>query len=212
MAPFLGIPVQHRMMTPMPMGWTAEHFKSEQPTQTYEGYNRTTIMEQGRPITQPVNLSMCDSSSYSFASGKLDTLGYRSELDGERARCDFQVLNQVFREFFLELTLVRRRRFQPLYGWDWPAHPVIDVEAEARAVDTDLKNGMTTFRDAYSAKGQDYDDALEVMARDWFGKSSPENIDKARQINLLRNLSKDALPYVAQLLGVTPPQPQGTAA
>lgn len=214
MAPFSTIPIQKRMLTIAPSGWDLSHMKSEHPNSTYEGFMRSHIMEGARPISQPINAAMCDSSTYSFASGKLDTLCYRAELNSERDECNAKALDHIFREWYAEYALIRRRRFTPLKQWDWPAHPVIDVEAEARATDTDLKNGMTTFRDAYSARGEDYDDKLQTMARDWFGEVDESTIGKARQIQLLRNVSKESLPYVAAVIGVTLPQPasEGAAA
>lgn len=211
MAPFSSMPIQKRMMTAAPMGWEAHHFKSEHPGSTYDGFIRSHVTEQARPISMPINAAMCDSSTYSFASGKLDTLCYRAELNVERQDCDRTAMDRIFAAWFQEFTLQNPRRFKPLKQWDWPIHPVIDAESEARAIDTQLKNGTTTFREAYTLQGRDYEDELKIMASDWFGETDAKSIEKARTINMLRNVPQHSLPFVAASIGIAVPQPQGAA-
>lgn len=195
---------QKRMMVAAPMGWEASQMRAEHPNAQYVDFNRTLVSEQARPISMPYNAAACDSSTYSFASGKLDTLCYRAALNVEREDCNDLVMNRIFAEWFREWTILSERRdMPPAHQWDWPAHPVIDAVADATATDTRLKNGTLTLRQAYSDDGKDLEDQLFVMAEDWFGEATEENIAKARKICVLKNTPPHAINHIAEILGVT---------
>lgn len=211
-APLSEFPLPRRGIVTLPMGWDAGQMRSEHPNAGYAELHRNLLSESGAPIGQPYNLVAKDSSTYSFASGKLDTLCYRDEIDIERADCDDMVLNRLFAAWFREWTIVAARRdIPPNHQFDWPSHKVIDAAAEAGAQDTKLKNGTLTLRQCYSDAGKDYEDELAVKAEDMFGEANEETIAKARQIDVLRNTPQPAIQYVAAILGVevaTAPQPE----
>lgn len=212
-APFTGVPLTKNTWLFNPMGWDIHQMKAEHPNATYADFHRLQTSETARPLSMPYNAAACDSSTYSFASGKLDTLCYRAALDVERKDCDDLVLNRIFAAWFREWrllydgTLDEAAISTPLHQWDWPAHPVIDEVSSANATKTKLETGTTTIRQVYSDQGQDYEDALLVMAEDWLGEATDENVLKARQINMLRMVSQHAMPYVAQLIGLQPVAP-----
>lgn len=212
-APFTGVPLMKNTWLFNPMGWDIHQMKAEHPNATYADFHRLQTSETARPLSMPYNAAACDSSTYSFASGKLDTLCYRAALDVERQDCNDLVLDRLFAAWFREWRLVFDGEIDPetittpAHQWDWPAHPVIDEVSSASATKTKLESGTTTLRQVYSEQGQDYEDALFVMAEDWFGESTEENVAKARQINALRSVSQHAIPYVAQLLGLQPALP-----
>lgn len=204
--------IEKRMAVTLPNSLEAQQLQNTTPGPNYSDFNRSLVSEQARPISMPYNAAACDSSTYSFASGKLDTLCYRGELDVERADCVDLLLNPLFAVWFAEWSLLNREQAVeiedrgPDHQWDWPAHPVIDNESENRARDTALKNGTETLREAYSAQGRDYEDELAVMAEDWFGDASEPNIKKARQINLLRNVPSHIVQHVAAIMGIELPK------
>lgn len=212
-APFTGVPLPKRTWAFNPRGWDIHQMKAEHPNAQYSEFNRQQISEQVRPLSMPYNAAACDSSTYSFASGKLDTICFRTELNVQRADCNDLVLDVLFAQWFREWTLLRRgegaadEAFTPDHQWDWPLHPVIDAVAEANATDTKLKNGTATLRQVFSDQGQDFEDQLNVMAEDWFGEASDENVTKARQICLLRTTPQHAIQYVAQAIGLQVAQP-----
>lgn len=201
-APFSSVEFAKRMLMVAPVGWDAKQMKGEHPNAEYSDFHRLQISETGRPISMPYNVAACDSSTYSFASGKLDTLAYRAAIDVERCDCNDLVLDRIFVAWFREWSILNSRTFVPTHQWDWPVHPVIDAVAEANATNTKLQNGTITHRQVFSDAGQDYEDQLSVMAEDWFGDASDENIAKARQINILRATPAPAMQYVAQVLGL----------
>lgn len=214
--PLSTIEIAKRMMMALPDNTKPYQMKAEHPNASYEAFHRQQISEQARPLSMPYNAAACDSSTYSFASGKLDTLCYRAALDVERADCNDLVLDPLFREWFREWRAIPdastdRRLIVPNHQWDWPTHPVIDAVAEASSTNTKLLNGSTTLRQVYSDAGQDYEDQLSVMAEDWFGDSSEESIAKARQINLLRNIPQAAIQAVTAVLGLQVGPQQSTS-
>lgn len=204
-APFQPFEIPRRSGLTMPMGWNARQMNAAHPNAQYGEFHRQQLSEMASPIGQPYNVAAHDSSTYSFASGKLDTLAYRAAIDIERADCNDLVLDRLFTAWFREWTLIENVEFTPNHQWDWPVHPVIDAVAEASATDTKLKNGTITLRQVFSDQGQDYEDQLSVMAEDWFGDATEENILKARQICLLRNCPQHAIQYVAQVVGISLP-------
>ncbi len=176
--------IHKRMMVALPDGYDPFQLKAEYPTASYDSFHRALVSEHARPLSMPYNLAACDSSTYSFASGKLDTLAYRAALDVERNECNDDVLDKLFPLFFREWTILTGKPFTPRHQWDWPRHPIIDAVADATAQDMKLKNGTLPLRQAYSDEGSDLEDEISVMAEDYFGDASDENVMKMRQILL----------------------------
>ncbi len=165
--------INKRMMTAIPLGYKAFQMKAEQPTTNHAEFQRTLLNEQARPKNMPFNKAACDSSSYNYASGRLDHQTYYAALDVERADCDELVLDPLFRTWF-DLAVLR---FGWLGGnpdaigegarehlWDWPKHRVADVEAEANANDTKLKSGQIFHHQLATDAGMDFEDELEKAA------------------------------------------------
>jgi capsid protein len=217
-APFTTTEFVHRMLMMAPMGWDAKQMKGEHPNAQYQDFHRLNISEMVRGISMPFNAAACDSSTYSFASGKLDTLLFRNQIDGDRHDCDELICNKLFAQWFREWRLLADSELIPddiaipTHQWDWPVHAVIDEVANANATDTRLKNGTLTLRQAFSDVNKDLEDELIVFAEDTFGEATDDTIKKARQMLRLINTPQHAIQYVAQLMGVSAPAPQGAPA
>lgn len=210
-APFSAIEFTKRMMMVAPMGWDVRQMKGEHPNAEYDKFHRLQISELGRPISMPYNLAACDSSTYSFASGKLDTLSYWSAVDAERFDCDDQCMDRIFAAWFAEWTIVAARRdIPPSHQWDWPVHPVIDAVAEATATDIRLRNGSTTLRQVYSDAGEDLEDQLAIMAEDYFGEANDSTIAQMRDV-LLKTHYPAAAPQQQQPQQQSPADQQAAA-
>ncbi len=198
------INIQKRMMVALPDGYDPFQLKAEYPTASYDSFHRALVSEHARPLSMPYNLAACDSSTYSFASGKLDMLAYIAALDVERQDCNDDVMDRLFEQWFREWTIINDRSFTPHHQWDWPEHPIIDAVADAQAEDMHLKNGTRTLRQSYSDAGLDLEDELPIMAEDYFGDSSEENIQKMRQI-----LLQTHYPIAAQMAAAEQQAAQG---
>ena len=129
---------QKRMMLALPHGWGGNQMKAEHPNATYEAFLKSQINETARPKSIPYNLAACDSSSYNYASGRLDHQTYFIALDVEREDANDLVLDPLFELWWQEAVLTfgwnADPRRPPPHLWDWPKHPVADIVADVRAM------------------------------------------------------------------------------
>jgi len=166
--PFETFEIERRTATFNPMGWKLNQMRAEHPNATYEAFSRGQINEQARPKSMPYNLAACDSSTYNYASGKLDHQTYFVGLDVEREDGNDLVMDPLFSAWYVEAAPVYGwDRAEPDHAWDWPEYPVADVVSEANAQDTHLKNGTLSLTRAYARAGEDFTDELETLANDY---------------------------------------------
>ncbi len=165
--------ITKRMMTALPVGYEPFQMKAEQPTATYESFHRALLNEQARPKNMPFNKAACDSSSYNYASGRLDHQTYYQGLDGEREDCNDLVLDPLFREWFNASVIYNGwlggnpeaiSEGAREHLWDWPKHRVADVESEANANKTKLASGQVFLHRLYSDAGVDLADDITAAA------------------------------------------------
>jgi capsid protein len=174
LSPMSTLDIEKRMMTALPQGWDAHQMKAEHPNANYEAFHKTLINEQARPKSMPYNKAACDSSSYNYASGRLDHQTYYAALDVEREDCNDLVLDPLF-NVWLDLAIAR---FGWLGGdpavvsaaarshlWDWPKHRVADVKQEADANATKLTSGQIGLHRLYTDAGLDMADEVAAMAQ-----------------------------------------------
>jgi capsid protein len=169
--PLTSVEFQKRMMLALPHGWGGNQMKAEHPNATYEAFLKSQINETARPKSIPYNLAACDSSSYNYASGRLDHQTYFIALDVEREDANDLVLDPLFELWWEEAVFVYGWDADPGqppdHLWDWPKHPVADVVAENSAKDTRLRNGSAYPSQIYSEEGRDFEDELPKMAQDY---------------------------------------------
>lgn len=165
--------ITKRMMTALPVGYEPFQLDAKFPTTVHAEFHKSLVNEQARPKSMPYNKAACDSSSYNYASGRLDHQTYYGSLDVDREDCNDLVLDPLF-DFWFNLAI---SRFGWLGGnpeavsagarvhlWDWPKHRVADVEAEANALQTRLKSGQTFHHTIFTDAGLDFEDELEKAA------------------------------------------------
>ena len=165
------LPIEKRMAIVAPAGATPHQMKAEQPTTTYDGYNKAIISESARPYSMPQNIAMCDSSGYSFSGGQLDHVTYFVGVDVERQDCEDLALDKVFSMWFVEAVDVYGwavvRYPIPKHSWIWPAKPRIDEEKTANARKIALSIGATTLTRIHDEDGTDYEEEIVIEARDY---------------------------------------------
>lgn len=209
--PLSVLDIEDGMMTVLPDNMKASQLDAKHPAAAHESFNNSLVGEQARPVSMPRNKAMCDSSDYSYASGRLDHQTYYAMLDVDREDCNDLVLDPLFDLWFNRAVMT----FGWLGGnpdvigsgakyhiWDWPKHRVADIQTEATANKIKLETGEESLSSIYSNAGQDYEDALAKQA-----ESNGVTVDQQRQINTLRNTAQHLIPYVAQILGLTPVAP-----
>jgi capsid protein len=205
--PFTEMDINKRMMAFLPAGWDPFQLDAKFPTQTHESFHKTLVNEQARPKSMPYNKAACDSSSYNYASGRLDHQTYYGALDVDREDANDLVLDPLFDVWF-DLAIVR---FGWLGGnpeavgpaalihlWDWPKHRVADVESEANANQTRLQSGQAFLHTLYSDAGMDFEDELEKSATS-FGISVDEMRKRLLDVLLPPAQKADAPPTKADM-------------
>tara|TARA_R110000868_G_scaffold42334_1_gene143447 strand:+ start:301 stop:1989 length:1689 start_codon:yes stop_codon:yes gene_type:complete len=176
--------IKKRMLTALPEGYDAFQPKAEQPTSTYTEFNKALIAEQARPKCMPYNVAAADSSGHSYASGRLDHHPYHQSLDVDREDGNDLVLNKLFARWFESAVFtygwlggdpsaIGNIESAMAHSWDWPKHPVADLQAEASSNQTRLSSGALTLTKLYANDGEDFEDELVVMASN-YGIEVPE--------------------------------------
>lgn len=170
---FTEMPLKKRGALFLPKGWKANQMRSENPGTLYPEFIRTQVGETGRPKHMSYAKAANDYSNSSYASGRLDGLPYFASVDLERLDCEDLVLDPLFELWFAEAALVfgwfggAAPSQIPDHAWDWPAHPVADRQSEASADDIELKNGSLSLSEHAAKKGQDFNERIELLARDY---------------------------------------------
>lgn len=175
-APFTTLPIDKRTMVVTPAGATASQMKAEQPTTTYESFNRSQLREQARPLNMPYNIAACDSSGYSYSGGQLDHQTYFVSVDVEREDCETDVLDKVFAAWFREATSVygwRGDGIAPEHSWAWTGKPHSDPTKIATARKIRLSCGDISPSECAAEDGVDFDDRVTSLATD-YGVSEEE--------------------------------------
>jgi len=174
MEPFFTMDIAKRQIGFLPAGWDPFQPDGKFPTATHAEFSKSLVNEQARPKSMPYNKAACDSSSYNYASGRLDHQTYYAALDVEREDCNDLVLDPLFDVWF-DMAV---RRFGWLGGepeavgaaarvhiWDWPKHRVADVESEANATETALTSGQKFLHQVYSDAGWDLADEITKLSQ-----------------------------------------------
>lgn len=164
--PFSTAEMTSDMMTALPMSYEMQQVKAEHPNAAYDVFHKTQISEQARPLGMPRNIAACDSSTYNFASGRLDHISYAMSLEVEREDCISRVLDKLFRAFWAEAVLAYGFSVaaMPAHTWDLPQNLTADVRAEAIANNFGLRNGSRTLSQVYVDQGYDAAEQLQKEA------------------------------------------------
>lgn len=165
------VPIEFGSMVTLPMGWKASQMKAEQPTSTFEMFNRAIKSEIARALLMPYNVAAADSSQHNFSSGRLDLLLYIRFLETERCDFEHQVLNPLF-DAWLSEYLANASNIAPsdidldLYPgkWQWDAaefelDPLKSAKAEQERLFT-----TRSLQHTMAKSGLDYDQTMQENA------------------------------------------------
>jgi lambda family phage portal protein len=193
--PFDSFEIERRMMTTLPSGWKMAQFKAEQPATTFEMFVHLILTEIARCLNMPFNIAFGNSSSYNYASGRLDHQTFFKSIGIWQSTAERDVLDRLFVAWIDEMW--RTTDLIPggpmrLGGWPhrwfWPGLEHIDPQKEANAQMIRLQQNTTTLADEYARRGQDWRTQI---------------IQRAKELNLMRELGIPQLSSVP----VVPPQP-----
>ena len=167
---FAEMPIEKRAMVTLPDGWTFEQLKAEQPTSTYAMFKREILNEIGRCLQLPFNVAALDSSSYNYASGRMDHQVYATTQRVVRDDIERVMLDRVLAAWVNEATLAgyMPEGVPPFSEWDWSwqwdGKEHVDPNKEANAADTRLRNHTTTLAAEYAKQGKQWDVELRQRA------------------------------------------------
>jgi lambda family phage portal protein len=171
--PFDLIDIERRMMMTLPAGWKMNQFRPEVPATTYEMFKREIICEIARCLHMPYNVAAGNSSSYNYASGRLDHQTYFKAVRGDQARLKRKLLDPVFYAWLEEMWLVSdilRGGPKRLAGWPhqwfWDGTEHVDPVKEATAQTIRLGNGTTTRAVECARDGRDWREVTKQQARE----------------------------------------------
>jgi len=159
--PVTVLDVERNSIMSLPEGWDLTQLKSEHPSTTYETFKRQIINEAGRSLNMPLNIAMCDSSGYNYASGRLDHQTYDRSINIERQDLIDEVLDRIYDAWLDEYSARRSLSREQLaeisdHVWNFSGRDHVDPAKEANADNTRFNNGSLTKAAYYGKRGQDW--------------------------------------------------------
>ncbi len=171
--PFEPIELEKRALVTMPGGWKMSQIQAEQPATTYAEFKREILNEIARCLNMPFNVAAGNSSSYNYASGRLDHQTYFKAIRVEQAQIEDTILDRLLAAWFDEAALIPGllpAGLGPIIGldhaWFWDGQEHVDPAKEATAQATRLANHTTTLAHEYARQGRDWEDALRQRAKE----------------------------------------------
>jgi len=164
---FAEFELERGTITTFPEGWDLAQLRPEQPATVYEMFKHEIINEIARCVNMPYNIAACNSSSYNYASGRLDHQTYDRSLRVERSDCESVVLENLFSSWIGEWALVNNRPIDASHyshHWMWQNREHVDPNKEAMAQSTRLGSCTTTLKDEWAARGEDWEAKLQQIA------------------------------------------------
>lgn len=155
----------------LPEGWKASQLKAEQPTATHDNFVTTKIREAARAVSMPLNVALCDSSGYNYASGRLDHQTYHRRINGERAEIEDTILENLREEFEAADRIYFPEDYdvagEVIHEWMWDGGEHVDPLKEANAQKVRLNDsGTTTLAEECAREGKDWLKVLHQRARE----------------------------------------------
>ena len=159
--------IERGLMMTAPEGWKVSQLKAEQPTTTYKEFKRELLGEIGRSLQIPVNIIAGDSSTYNYASGRLDHQEFQKAIRIDQAQCAISVMRPIFRLWWKEWALLNGLpTVAPPTAWYWDGFEHVDPVKEANAQAVRLQSLTTNLSIEYGKQGRAWEDELVQIARE----------------------------------------------
>ncbi len=169
--PFDAVDIERRQWVTLPQGWGISQIKAEQPTTTYPQFKREILTEIARCLSMPYNVAAGDSSSYNYASGRLDHQTYFKSIDVDRDHIEIVALDRILGAWLGEARRIEGHHARELpeqvrHEWTWDGREHVDPSKEATAQATRLSSNCTTLAAEYAKQGLDWETELYQRARE----------------------------------------------
>lgn len=201
---FAEMPIEKRAMVTLPDGWTFEQLKAEQPTSTYAMFKREILNEIARCLQLPFNVAALDSSSYNYASGRMDHQVYATTQKIMRDDIERTMLDRLLEAWVNEATLagLLPEGLPPFseweWSWQWDGKEHVDPAKEANAAQTRLMTHTTTLAAEYAKQGKQWDVELRQRAAEIaLMKELGIWVDLTPEVNYGGTLNEDGEPQGA---------------
>jgi lambda family phage portal protein len=167
---FAALEISKRTLTTLPEGWDISQLKAEQPTTQYPSFVRAILNEIARCLQLPYNVAALDSSSYNYASGRMDHQVHAMNQRVERDQLERTMLDRLLSAWVNEASLagLLPAGMPPFsewnWGWVWDGKDHVDPAKEANAAETRLRTHTTTLSAEYARQGKRWDVELRQRA------------------------------------------------
>lgn len=163
----------------LPEGSDISQFKSEHPNSNIQMFEDVILREIGRCLNCPKAVITGDSSSYNFASGRMDGQIYWKSVEVERRDCESVVVDRIFDAWLDEGLLVQgvlpagMGAFDADHQWFWDGREHVDPTKNANAAAINIAAGISHRALEYAQAGRDID-SEDAIAAEGFGMTVEE--------------------------------------
>jgi lambda family phage portal protein len=193
--PFDTAEFERGLLLNLPNGHKLNQLKAEHPATTFEMFEKALLRQLASSLDIPFGIAVGDHSSYNYSSGRLDNQSFLQTIRVERGQCQRQILEPVFREWLNEATKIPHLLPDGLsalpenipHVWHWDGMPHVDPKKENEAKKINVDNNMQTLASVYAERGEDWEEALEQIARER---------EKQRELNIVPIVPGAAAPTI----------------
>jgi lambda family phage portal protein len=165
--------VQRNAWVTLPAGWGITQMQAAQPVDAYKDFKNEIIGEIARCMNMPFNVAAGNSSTYNYASGRLDHQTYYKSLKVERECMIDDILDRVFSAWLKEASYIPgyisgidAGAVDVAHQWFWAGTQHVDPAKEATAQSTRLASRTTTYAQEYARDGLDWETQFNQIAKE----------------------------------------------
>ena len=179
------LPTGRNSLMTLPNGMKLKEFAGATPNSEYSEFARSIIREIARCLNVPYNIAAGDSSSYNYASGRLDHQSFFSANDVERSYIECTCLDMILGQW-LKVYYAREFGVNPAevdaynkpHSWFWDSVGHIDENKSALAAERQLRYGGASRGAILAKQGLDVD-AVDERAAEELGYESVQEYRQA---------------------------------
>lgn len=172
--PLSTVPWPRGQLVTAPEGWEVMQPKAEQPTDTFEQFDKCLKLDMARSLGMPATIALGNSADYNYSSARVDHIPYRRVIDTlRRSQFELRCLQKIFNvwiRFYADATddfqisaSDINREFP--HRWAWPPHEPIDPENQAKAIAQLMELGLRTDEDYLYEVSKDPETHYEQLRR-----------------------------------------------
>ncbi|MBQ6473446.1 MAG: phage portal protein [Victivallales bacterium] len=152
-APFTEFNLPSRSWVTLPLGYDMQQYQLNNPTDSQQSFALQTKIECARCLLGTRNIVTGDSTSYTYASARVDAQNYDRSQRVERGKIEHDCLNRLFSAWWTEYA---PGKSEPEHSWYFNGRPPIDPAKDANCEKRLLTNGTLTLADACAQQGKDW--------------------------------------------------------